>query len=354
MTEEINSSGIGSVDQLISEINSKWGAPEGLLKSKSMAKVIREAFYMSLTASEGRYPRILLASVDTEHLPYPPVRLGEPIRNLDGVIPIAPAIAPPPFALLLRENLSCAGIIDLKSARNSPGSFFAIRGPGALEVQTYHRTQRSSWILHSGREFQMLRHLNKSKIFETICEIAAQRNRHSRVKNDCRKILSTLAYAVSRRGEGGALVFTDLSRGKIEGATRAEIDFGRRPFDLLEPSTSEVETARIISCLTQIDGAVLLDAEFRIMGAGVFLNQDGANVREYRKDGMGPPCEDFRTLGSRHRSAAWFCQTNIGSRALVISKDQFFRLFSHRESGVVCEGPFTDSIIDIAREGNSL
>jgi hypothetical protein len=272
------------------------------------------------------------------------VPLGEQPRFLTDLVVVAPAIAPPPFALVLECLIPmCQHIVNLEDHSNTPGVYFGIRGPGELEVVTYQSRRRRSWILSRG-VCQEIQDLEKSRLFRELCKQAVK-------SIDCgvdlaAEILQHLTYEISRRGHGGALIFAD----NPHASTTPEIDFRGDPFPLLRadrPSKDLLQTATVLSSLTQIDGAVILDSRLRVKGAGVFLDQMQAVPGEVEDKAE----EEIKksNLGSRHRSAVWFCRNNPGARAIVISKDRIIRIFEHGESGVDFNGPYLDSMIPVGR-----
>jgi len=332
-----------------------WPPAKGLPNTESIRNIIAECYRLSFEPEEGRYPRLILAALGIDVLPEPKIRLGERPRFLHEIVTVAPAIAPPPFALALSVETAtrCEYIINVASVAREPGIFWGIRGPGEVEVETfrddYGAWRRKAWILTRG-VCRPVRDIRESPFFQQLCASAAPQTDYEleRVSATVRD----LVYTISRRRRGGALVFVE---NRPIGATSPEIDFAVHPVSLLSPDAAPSLQTQILSCLTQMDGAVLVDAEFRVLGAGVFLDQAPIEVVEATSEGEGLPV-DIRRLGSRHRSAAWFCGQNPGAYAIVISKDQVIRIFRRSETGdrVVVDGPYMDSMIEVARSGGTL
>ncbi len=330
-------------------VTQNWEEVVGLPTRERIRAIIFKLYRLSLTVDEGRYPRLLFVRRGNNFVDPMFIPLGTVPLFLADIVSFAPAIAPPPFALVLRgENDHCHGIMNLERAGKVPGAYFGIRRPGEIEVTTYRAGHgKKSWIL-SRDSCQAVRDLLSSTIFIRICERAAKSTGYS--KDNIMELLRHLAYTISKRGHGGALLFRQ--RGCSDAATKPRIDFGNECCPLVLSNQVSVEPlmerANVISFLSQIDGAVVFDEKLQICGAGVFLSQEETKVWPENGPFAGKEA-DMRVfgLGSRHRSAAWFCKRNEGACAIVISQDGAIRVLAHNEGKVGLEGPYLDRMIPI-------
>ncbi len=330
-----------------------WEGGDGLPSKEQISAVISELYKLSLSVDEGRYPQLLFAFTSNEQPSRTVIRLGTTLVHLAEIVALAPAIAPPPFAIVLDGLVpTCKSILNLKGSSAIPGAYFGVRGPGELEVTTCQGERPPcSWTLVRG-QCKRARDISNSSTFDTLCQRAAlDTNVHA---DEAAELLRRVVSSVLGLAHGGTLLFYD---GKPESATRPLVDFNAEPYPLLphratrEPvlhaSADNPDTVDAAARLTQIDGAVLLDSRFNIRGGGVFLDQQHTTVQlidesntatEARMSDLG--------LGSRHRSAAWFCRENIEAKAIVLSRDRGIRVFRHLpDKQVAMEGPYWESMV---------
>jgi DNA integrity scanning protein DisA with diadenylate cyclase activity len=76
---------------------------------------------------------------------------------------------------------------------------------------------------------------------------------------------------------------------------------------------------RLISALSCVDGAVIIDRALGIRGFG------------YRLTAPSSKTSDLTGVGTRHRSASDFCRRVDGAMAFVVSQDGGVTLFSHND-----------------------
>lgn len=340
--------------ELANAILKDWPGIEGFPSAKNVKTIVMELFRLSLTVDEGRYPQLLFVwpGVGPEDHTYVP--LGARPRYLADIVSLAPGIAPPPFALVIRGAPElCRGILRLDVGRTpSPGVYFGIRGPGEVEVTVSHRGDMESWILSRGR-CRKVRALKDCAALAGLCrQVAKVTGSGSTLVFE---LLQQIIYSVAARLHGGALLF---SNDEPKSMTVPTIDFGTQPFPLLPPVKRDLaalsETARVVSCLSQLDGAMLFDASLRLRGAGVFLDHLETEVWPAEGPYAGQATEiTLLGLGSRHRSAAAFCADHEGSVAVVISQDRDIRVFNREGSKVILDGPFQDLMLFAAGDLNN-
>jgi hypothetical protein len=101
----------------------------------------------------------------------------------------------------------------------------------------------------------------------------------------------------------------------------------------------ERDVARItdlVASLAAVDGAVVLRRDWRLVGFGAEITQNGFWSGDERVEYEQPPdamdekhATPLSSLGMRHRSAYRFCQGVPGAMAFVISQDGVLRVFCH-------------------------
>lgn len=326
--------------------------------------ILEELYRLSLTVDEGRYAQILFAYPWSERFEsifdgtFVPFGSGK--LHLAEIVSLAPAIAQPPFALVLRGNERCAGIVRLQANSAEPGWYFAVRGPGEIEVALRRREREHSWILSRGACWKML-DLKQSKALLGMCNVAA-----TKCQVDERRVMEIVLHvirSIAASRHGGALLVTEDTHAKKlvgaapadapvgesdgRGSARPRIVYGDRPLGLLGASGAAEHRATAIACLSQIDGAMLFDQKLQVWGAGIFVVQQATKVllsEPHADSGESVSLEELG-LGSRHRSAAWFCKGQQGAVAVVISQDQAVRLFAHNSGEVSLEGPYLQPLI---------
>ncbi|MBL9021669.1 MAG: DNA integrity scanning protein DisA nucleotide-binding domain protein [Myxococcales bacterium] len=107
---------------------------------------------------------------------------------------------------------------------------------------------------------------------------------------------------------------------------------------LRELDDSMFELAQLIASLAQVDGAVVLDKRFGIMGFGGEIAGDLAAVATVRRsldlEGTRYEEEIVDRVGTRHRSAYRLCNRFHGALAVVVSQDGTVRFVSWHDGGV--------------------
>ncbi len=99
------------------------------------------------------------------------------------------------------------------------------------------------------------------------------------------------------------------------------------------------ELSRVIANLTAIDGAVVLDKRFGLLGFGAEVSAElPSPTRVYRAldaEGSQRVPENVENVGTRHRAAYRFAQTHAGGLALVVSHDGGVSFVANRDGDVV-------------------
>lgn len=108
--------------------------------------------------------------------------------------------------------------------------------------------------------------------------------------------------------------------------------------EALEQSVFEWST--LIANLSAVDGAVVLDKRFGLLGFGAEVSPTlPTPLRAFRAldlEGLRTQDQPIDAFGTRHRAALRFVNCHEGSLAAVVSQDGTMTLVSGRKGGVVC------------------
>ncbi|MEM9192311.1 MAG: putative sensor domain DACNV-containing protein [Myxococcota bacterium] len=109
-----------------------------------------------------------------------------------------------------------------------------------------------------------------------------------------------------------------------------------RALDALERQVFEV--SNLVASLAAIDGAVLLDKWFRLIGFGVEVSAELTPptrvLRAGDLEGRAHFCEPVHSVGTRHRAAYRYIQTHPTGLAIVVSQDGSVRFVAMGDAGV--------------------
>jgi hypothetical protein len=109
--------------------------------------------------------------------------------------------------------------------------------------------------------------------------------------------------------------------------------------ELLALEQSVFELSRLIANLTAVDGAVVLDKRFGLLGFGAEVSAElPAPTRVWRAldtEGRGRAEDDIESVGTRHRAAYRFVKDHPRGLALVISHDGGVSFVSNRDGEVM-------------------
>ena len=126
-------------------------------------------------------------------------------------------------------------------------------------------------------------------------------------------------------------------------STKASVgwaDFASNPSPDLEKLEQAVfELSRVIANLAAIDGAVVLDKRFGLVGFGAEVSAElpapSAIWRALDPEGRERRIHDIEGVGTRHRAAYRFAHDHPGGLAIVISQDGGVSFVANREKDVV-------------------
>jgi hypothetical protein len=110
-------------------------------------------------------------------------------------------------------------------------------------------------------------------------------------------------------------------------------------FGLEKLEQAVFELSRLIANLTGIDGAVVLDKHFGLLGYGAEVSAElPSPTRVWRAldtEGLAREIDDIENVGTRHRAAYRFVQDHPRGLAIVVSHDGGVSIVASREGEVV-------------------
>jgi len=116
-------------------------------------------------------------------------------------------------------------------------------------------------------------------------------------------------------------------------------DFVMNPSPHLEKLEGAVfELSRVIGNLAMVDGAVVLDKRFALLGFGAEVAAELPSPRVWRAldaEGREREAEDIENVGTRHRAAYRFANDHPDGVAIVISQDGGVSVVANRDGEVV-------------------
>jgi len=99
------------------------------------------------------------------------------------------------------------------------------------------------------------------------------------------------------------------------------------------------EWSRVVANLAAVDGAVVLDKRFALVGFGAEVSPDVAPPsrvwRALDAEGTERCPDDVEAVGTRHRAAYRFVQAHPGGLAIVVSHDGAVAFVANRSGDVV-------------------
>lgn len=125
---------------------------------------------------------------------------------------------------------------------------------------------------------------------------------------------------------------------------RDDAPHGWREFEEAEDKSlarverSIFEMSNVVAALASVDGAVLLDKRFGLVGFGVEVSAEleppSRVWRAYDLEATERRCDLVESVGTRHRAAYRYLQHHPEGLAIVISQDGSVRFVAHRPEGV--------------------
>jgi hypothetical protein len=99
------------------------------------------------------------------------------------------------------------------------------------------------------------------------------------------------------------------------------------------------EWSRVVANLAAVDGAVLLDRRFALIGFGAEVSPESASPaqlwRAFDTEGRERRAEDVEAVGTRHRAAYRFVHEHAGALAIVVSQDGGVTFVANMDGEVV-------------------
>jgi len=375
----------------------------GPISDDGVRKLVNLIFFASLMPEEGRYPRYKLSCEPGERSPFLVTQIDPLPLDVNQIRRLAPACAHPDCALLVAErdgSLWCDGVMNVGgmgyekwpgypgviNVGRAPRLHLEVLGPGHLRVdesfEGYEsragRIRAVSAYYGPGPVKELLEGLQASVTREVRCRLGEDALKYHRCEEWHRglHLLSRLLRSAADARHGGAFVFLpDVRRDPTEYGLKVlyrttSLDLRA---DLVEQwvtyvhsiqqhgtperentlRRSEVLRAKLLtnteavgrfSC---VDGCVVLTREFNVLGFGAKIdapvNQAEASPRRFKHIASGEVYDDKTFMaaigGTRHQSAARFCQLHPGVMVLTLSQDGDLKMFTSDEQFAYAYGP---------------
>lgn len=358
-----------------------------VLSDARLTELVDLAFRVSLKREEGRYPSFqLFAPLRDADEPVLDMRFSPPLPlSMEILHRVSPGIPPRPYAFVVKEGpeglrlegaarveysgfAALRGRLDFHGGTLFPGLALHVAGPARLRTALFSRDDPVKYLeLKEGR--LTVSYDNAfSPIFLPLCrQGAAVLSRGEENAGSLPSLVkATLARVFSlavAAGHGGMFVFLPpgVDRASLGGRLSGGVgvswpNLGRVAVNLASRGPhdgghmEQWETAtRVTAQASCVDGAVILDASFSVLGFRVEL----CGRREEQLPScldLDPRCSEptalgpvqLSSFGTRHRSAARFCAAVPGAVAVVVSQDGEMREMAGLPDGQVgvC-GPLT-------------
>ncbi len=373
---------------------SAWFAP---ISDDGVRRLIKLAFFTSLVAEEGRYPRFRMINTNApEGSIWWAASFDTPISDVESLRRIAPVASATDSALFITERdgaLNCTGSMivgdmgfstkigrpEIVGVGRPPSLTLRVDGPGRIRVSEGHYTI----MLDGGRmrqvvdyrlvpQVQELWNALATQMVDSIAQIQGEESRkyfggfHA-LGEFIHKAWSCVLASAIDRGHGGAFIVLPTTGSPEEFDIRckypAQMQFGDdiREFWLncvnygQSKDDGEREQAlhhwnwrraavftkaRILAGLSSVDGCVVVDRCLKVVGFGGEIRIDDGKLqatprtlRDKKTGGLLPEA-NVEQMGTRHRSAYRLAKTHPGIIAFVISQDGDLRVFCSDEHDV--------------------
>jgi DNA integrity scanning protein DisA with diadenylate cyclase activity len=112
-----------------------------------------------------------------------------------------------------------------------------------------------------------------------------------------------------------------------------------------------LELAHLIAGLASIDGAVVLDKRFELLGFGAEIGGDLPTVRSVARavdaEGTEKVRESVESVGTRHRAAYRLCNFVHDAVVIVVSQDGTVRVVKWHDGEVTYWDHVSTSVLDV-------
>jgi hypothetical protein len=327
--------------------------------TETIAAIIDAAFWASLRREEGSPPRISLAYVLPGESPHP-LLLERPLELGPGALTrVAPAVERPGLHLgVLREGdrLSVWG-----ATRGIPLLCFVLEvaAPGLLVIKHHNGEETRKFINVAVLEGDQIKFVedrgrpDAPPLLKSLLQLESP-------ESGAQSVMTLLELAVSMRehGHGGLLLIVPSGSDSWRSSTLQPMQYAvSPPFRELAQFKAQMQGEAVpgwwkdsarpaiaaIGGLTAVDGAVVLNNRYELLGFGAKIVRRTGSPRVEQMTLTEPIRGATPTLvhpeqlgGTRHLSAAQFVHDQRDAVALVASQDGRFTVFewSPRENNV--------------------
>ena len=303
-----------------------------LADENALAHVIAEVFWASLLKEEGRActPRLIFEPGEDRavHMLAEPLRLGREVLRK-----VSPAQGEG-SGLVWDFRDGRPSIVGLRRAplmpSRSPGVTVSATGSGAVDV-TWNNVRVLTYRAGEVLCLSTAKLGNLAQVTEHVArEIGAM---------DTVFVLP-LVIRMLKQHHGGTLWIApaDKPLTGIDLQRRLKVD--HRTFrERFKDGDSHIPWLESVAALAAVDGAILMDADLRLLGFGAFvtLGERPPEIQKWVAGGGAKLVSAGEGVGGRHRSAAEFCEQFRPACAYVVSEDgAVSAFFAPKDSIVQC------------------
>jgi hypothetical protein len=301
-----------------------------LPEEETIEALIDAAFWASLRREEGYIPRISLAYLPKDQAEHP-LLLERPLAlNPSALTRVAPAVERPGVHLGVwreQDELCVWG-----ATRGIPPLCFVVEvsAPGLLVVKHHSGQQTRKFINVAVLEGDQIKLVEESvsgpespPLFKSLIAFdSPEPGNHSAAA------IIQLAVAMREHGHGGSLLFVPAGTESWRSSIMQPMQYA------VSPPFSLGGAIAAVGGLTAVDGAVVLNNRYEVLGFGVkIVRKKGSRPVEQviltePVQGAEPATVHPDQLGgTRHLSAAQFVNDQRDAVALVASQDGRFTVF---------------------------
>ncbi len=308
----------------------RMASESALPDEKALAHAIEEVFWASLLKEEGRpcTPRLVYEpGEDTSVHVFPePLRLEREVLRKVG-----PAQGP---GLVWDVQHGHPVIVGLCRARlkagRSPGVTVSATGSGAVDV-TWNHVRLLTYRAGECLRLSTAKLGNLAQVTQHVARETGALMAHF--------VLPTVQRMLAQRHGGTLWIMpTNTLPEGIDLQRPLKVD--PRTFrERFTDGESHIPWLESVAELAAVDGAVLMDAELRLLGFGAFITlaKQPPEIQKWIAGGGAKLVSAGEGVGGRHRSAAEFCDRFKPACAYVVSEDGgVSAFFAPRDSIVQC------------------
>lgn len=342
-------------------------------KLPTLVRLLDVAYVASLHEEEGRPMRCGFGFLSPEGalaLGFGAYRFREPLPLRPSTLAkLAPAAEPGRTVLGVWEE---AGELAVWGLIHHGDQTFAIDLEHKPPYFSARMLRPGTFTVHFDEKLVLLFARDHGHFFERGLDLVGIMRDRADIAPEVAAALCRLAHRMLAKGHGGTILVVDTDAEAVglvdhpaltpasrpdrvltdamradDRAARGELRSEGEPIDEYVQRCLRIETAHeealdFVASLTAVDGALVLDSDLSILGAGATIRtpESAMPAEVVLEDPRHPEAETRVPIaalgGNRHRSAVCFCAQQAGlALALVASQDGDLSFFARRNDGLV-------------------